>query len=115
MAFLNWSALQFVPDSQADLGVDLALALVPGDLLAEKLGYEITGMSKHAINQLISRDGVGVATKAVLDAIKNPVKIVSRADGSVRIIGRDAAIVLSDTGHLITAWATRSAGWRIIP
>ena len=36
---------------------------------------KITGYTKHGINQAISRDGVGVSSKAILNAVKTGKKL----------------------------------------
>jgi RHS repeat-associated protein len=115
LAFINYSAGKLVPSSKLDLSTTLGLALIPGDFLIEKAGVEITVFSKHALNQMIGRDGVGVATKAILDAVRNPIKVVLQTEDTLRIVGKDAVVVLNDEGRVITAWATNSAGWRILP
>ena len=41
------------------------------------MGSKITGYTKHGLNQAISRQGVGVSPQAILDAVKNPVKVTT--------------------------------------
>ncbi len=72
----------------------------------------ITGFTKHGINQAISRDGVGVSSRAILEAVKNPVKIINGADGVVKYVGKDATVVLNKAGEVITTWARNSSGRR---
>jgi hypothetical protein len=36
-----------------------------------RLPQAITGYTRHGLNQAISRDGVGVSTRAIMDAFKN--------------------------------------------
>jgi hypothetical protein len=56
---------------------------------------------------MISRDGGrGVAPQAILDALKNPSKIVQQADGALKYIGEKATIVLSEVGRIITGYGT---------
>jgi RHS repeat-associated protein len=74
---------------------------------------KITGFTKHGINQAISRDGVGVATRAIADAVKNPIKVVAGRNGATKYIGRDATVVLNKAGKVITTWARNSAGRRL--
>jgi hypothetical protein len=74
---------------------------------------KITGFTKHGINQAISRDGVGVATRAIADAVKNPIKVVVGRGGATKYIGRDATVVLNKAGKVITTWARNSAGRRL--
>ena len=82
---------------------------------ASAIGNALKGFTKHGINQAISRDGVGVSSKAILDALKNPVKVVVQKGGEVKIIGKDATVILNQAGKVITTWARNSAGTRIQP
>jgi RHS repeat-associated protein len=75
----------------------------------------ISGFTKHGLNQAISRDGVGVAAKAILDAVKNPVVVVQRAKGAMKYVGEKATVILSAAGKVITTWASNAGGWRIVP
>jgi len=76
---------------------------------------KITGFTKHGLNQAISRDGVGVSSRAILDAVKNPQSIVSQGKGVVKYIGEHATVILNDTGKVITTWAHDVSAWRIVP
>jgi RHS repeat-associated protein len=77
------------------------------------IGNAITGFTKHGINQAISREGSGVATRAILNTLKNPTKVIQQADGTVKVIGKDAGVVLNQAGKVITTWARNSASPRI--
>ena len=44
-----------------------------------RLPSNITGYSRHGLNQAISRDDVGVAPGAILDAVKNPLSITGQS------------------------------------
>ena len=45
-------------------------------------GTKVTGYTKHGVDQAISRNGcLGVKPSAILDALKNPKKIVPKIDG----------------------------------
>jgi Zn-dependent alcohol dehydrogenase len=79
------------------------------------VGQTITGFTKHGINQVIDREGVGVASRAVLNALRSPTRVIQQADGCVKYIGKDATVVLSQAGRVISAWARYSAGRRITP
>lgn len=74
---------------------------------------KIRGFTKHGINQAISRDGVGVATTAIADAVKSPLKVEAAKRGATKYIGRDATVLLNNTGKVITTWARTKAGRRI--
>jgi len=74
---------------------------------------KITGYTKHGINRAISRQGHGVSPRAILDAVRNPVKIVPQADGSIQYIGKSAKVVLNKKGEVITVIAKSSKAYRI--
>lgn len=91
-----------------------------GNLYQDGVPIEITrgeipigGFTRHALNQAISRDCVGVADRAILDAVKNPTKIVEQAEGAMKYIGKDATVILNRAREVITTWARNSNGWRI--
>ena len=77
------------------------------------LGGTITGFTKHGINQAISRDGVGVATRAIGAAVRNPLRAVPQSGGRMKYIGQNATVILNDAGKVISTWARNSAAWRI--
>lgn len=104
--------------SGAAEAVDDPLFLLFGGLELKGSSFaagKITGYTKHAINQAISRDGVGVATSAILDAVKNPVKVAQQAGGAVKYIGKNATVILNQAGEVVTTWARNRAGWRMNP
>jgi hypothetical protein len=76
---------------------------------------KITGFTKHGINMAISKDGVGVSSRAILDAVKNPMRTVEQAKGAIGYVGKNATAVLNEAGEVITTWARNSSGWRIPP
>jgi len=75
----------------------------------------IAGYTKHGLNQAISRDGVGVSQQAILNAVKNPIKTVSKNNGVTKHVGNNATVVLNNQNQVITTWATNSSGFRIAP
>jgi RHS repeat-associated protein len=85
----------------------------PAGNVAASAVRTITGYTKHGIDSAISHDGVGVATRAILDAVKNPLKIVAQSGGRQLYVGQDASVVLNAAGKVITTWARNRAGWRI--
>jgi RHS repeat-associated protein len=123
LAYLNFFVNEiFVPEDNTDL----ALAVIPipvgkvakvGQLGRSAVrganGIKLTGYTRHALNRAISRGGAGVSPKAILDALRNPLKVVPKSGGATLVIGRDAAIVLNEFGEAVTVWAKSSAGWRI--
>lgn len=78
-------------------------------LVADK----ISGYTKHGLNQAISRDGGrGVSPKAILDAVKNPVKIAEQAGGKVMHTGKDAKVALNSEGKVVTTIPRNSEALR---
>ena len=67
------------------------------------------------MNQAISRDSVGVSSKAILDAVKNPRLVADQGKGVVKYVGEHATVILNDTGKVITTWAHDVSAWRILP
>ena len=106
-----------------DFAIDAAsVVLIVGDILLGGPTGEgivpataIRGYTRHGLNQAISRDGVGVSTRAILDAVRNPTKIVKQAKGAVKYVGENATVILNRSGKVITTWARTKLGWRIKP
>lgn len=65
------------------------------------LAEDIAGFSKHGINRAISR---GVGPEAILDAVKNPIRILPQPNGTARYVGRRAVVVLNPAGKVVTIW-----------
>jgi RHS repeat-associated protein len=75
---------------------------------------KITGYTRHGLNQAISRDGGrGVSPKAVLDAVRNPSKVVEQSEGKVAYTGQSAKVVLNSEGKVVTTIAKGSEGIRV--
>jgi uncharacterized protein RhaS with RHS repeats len=116
------SARNAVVAESSSRGADSAVNVANGARLSQQLRAEeiagaslpsnISGYSKHGINQAISRNGVGVSTSAIQDTINNPIKIVGQSGGRFQFTGRDSVVVLNKDGKVITTWATNSAGVR---
>ncbi len=115
--FFNEVMLDVLPATQGELGVELAMAAIPGPLdnaaYSGLKGLKITGYTKHGLQQAMTKDGVGVSPKAILDAVKNPLQKLSQSGGRTKIVGKNATVVLNSDGKVITTWATSSQGWRI--
>ena len=77
----------------------------------------ITGYTKHGLNQAIGRNGVGVKPSAILDAVRNPVNVVTKIDKLGRIStqyrGTQSTVVLNEIGKVISCWAKSSKYWRL--
>jgi hypothetical protein len=132
LASAGWAALDTVidyqdPEDQEAIQAVQAMALVVqikhgnisgienlaknADEIAETT-VKVTGFTKHGLNRAIQR---GVKTPAILDAIKNPLKIgkvTTDAFGrqSQRYIGKSAEVVISpQTGKIISVNPTSSS------
>lgn len=90
----------------------LRMQLKAEELAGTRLPSEISGYSRHGLNQAISRDGVGVAPSAILDAFKNPLNITGQSGGRFMMTGKDAVVVVNQDGKVITTWVTNAAGVR---
>jgi hypothetical protein len=69
------------------------------DLLVAELGVD--AITKHGIDQIITR---GVSPSAVLDAIRNPIKIRPRSNMTTQYVGNGATVVINSYGGLVTVW-----------
>jgi len=101
--------------ANAAKGALLRMQLAAEEIAGARMPGQLAGYTKHGINQAISRDGVGVSTRAILDAFQNPTKIFGQAGGRFGFVGRDAVVVVNSEGQVVTTWATGSAGVRIVP
>jgi RHS repeat-associated protein len=86
-----------------------AVVPIPG---ATPVAGKITGYTMHGLNQAISREGAGVATEAILKAVRNPLSVVPQAGGTVKYVGNDAVVILNQDGRVVTTYATSGAGVR---
>ena len=75
----------------------------------------ITGFTKHGLNQVISRNGHGVNNNAILDTVKNPHNITKQGGifkSTYKFKGSKATVILNKFGKVVTAWAKSKLGWR---
>lgn len=69
--------------------------------------YAITGFTRHGLNQVISRNGVGVSNQAILSVMRNPTRIYSQlSNRAIRYEGPGGVVVTNQAGRVITAWGT---------
>jgi hypothetical protein len=69
--------------------------------------YALTGFTRHGLNQVISRGGVGVSNQAILSTLRNPTTAYSNiANQTTRYVGQNATVVLNQNGRLVTAWGS---------
>lgn len=74
---------------------------------------KITGYTEHGLAQAMGREGVGVAPKAILDAVRDPLKVVPQEGrGTTMFVGRDAIVILNKEGKIVTTWPNGAAGVR---
>ncbi|WP_250961317.1 hypothetical protein [Serpentinimonas maccroryi] len=67
--------------------------------------FALTGFTRHGLNQVISREGVGVNNRAILSTLRNPTTAFSDiSNRTTRFIGPNATVVLNQSGRLVTAW-----------
>jgi len=66
-----------------------------------QLAGDITGFTKHGINQAISR---GVSPTSLHDAVVNPIQILPQANGTTQYVGGGAVVVLNPLGQVVTTW-----------
>lgn len=107
------SVVSTVGAQSALQGAQLRIQLTAEQAAGARMPAELTGYTKHGLNQAISRDGVGVAPHSILNAFSNPLSISGQSGGRFMLTGRDAVIVVNKEGKVITTWATNSAGVRI--
>jgi RHS repeat-associated protein len=87
-----------------------------GAKAAEGVAGVIKGYTRHGLAQAIARDGGrGVSPSAILDAIRSPLSKSVQADGATIYTGKDAVVIVSKEGRVITTHATNSAGRRSQP
>jgi RHS repeat-associated protein len=90
-------------------------AITAAPQAASAVKNAISGFTKHGIDSAISHDGVGVSTRAILNTLKNPLKVVPQSGGRVKVVGKEAIVILNRAGKVITTWARSTAGTRIQP
>jgi len=102
---------QEMEETQGAVAPLVAVGLMHGGRLV------LTGFTRHGLNQVISRDGVGVSNRAILNALRNPLAgsqsfITGRNAGTTRFVGSNASVVINRSGQIVSAWARNSAGRR---
>ncbi|MEP5701053.1 MAG: hypothetical protein ABJN43_20675, partial [Sneathiella sp.] len=66
---------------------------------------KITGYTKHGLNQAIGRDGgKGVKAQEMLNAVRDPKKVVEQANGTVKYQGKKATVILNNDGKVVTTY-----------
>ena len=72
----------------------------------KQVGGVITGYTKHGLNQAIARNsGRGVSPKAILDAVRNPKKVVEQiGNGTIKYVGKKTTVVVNKQGKVVTTF-----------
>ena len=74
-------------------------------LAGQKLSDVVKGYTKHGVNQAIGRNnGKGVDPEGIVDAVKNPSKIVEQAGEVKKYVGEKATVIVSKDGKIITTY-----------
>ncbi len=65
----------------------------------------VKGYIKHGLNQTIGRNGGrGVSAKGIVNALTEPKKCLEQIDGSFKYIGKNATVIVSPEGKIITTF-----------
>jgi hypothetical protein len=77
---------------------------------------QINGFTAHGQERVEGRDGHGVSDSALQDAVKHPMGPPMYAPdqygGNYTYVGKDATVILSKDGKVVTAWSNGRNGWR---
>jgi RHS repeat-associated protein len=68
---------------------------------ADPEGLQITGFTRHGIDQAITR---GVSPSAMLGAVNSPVAVQIMPNATIRFTGTGAVVVLNPAGQVVTCW-----------
>ena len=70
--------------------------------------------TKHGADQAFGRDGGrGVSDSAIRNTIKSPTKVTPQPkNGTLKLEGSQAVVVLNQNGEIVTAWAKSSKYYR---
>lgn len=77
---------------------------------------QINGLTEHGAQRVEGRDGHGINDNAMQNAVEHPIRPPEYASdqygGNYTYVGKDATVILSKDGKVITAWANSRDGWR---
>ncbi|WP_249284476.1 hypothetical protein [Luoshenia tenuis] len=82
----------------------------------ETVGVKITGYRFHGLAQAMSRDGVGVSPQAILDTLRDPLKVINQMDKlgpKFEYVGENAVVVLNEAREVVTTYAKNHEAWRL--
>jgi hypothetical protein len=74
---------------------------------------KLTGYTRHGLRQAATRNGVGVKPSAILDTVRNPVKVVAQSGGRLKYTSEKAVVVVNKIGKIITTYAKSSKYTRL--
>lgn len=60
----------------------------------------------------IDREGTGVSSRSILDAVRDPISKVTNENGVTKYIGNNATVILNNQGRVITTYPNNSNGYR---
>ena len=78
-----------------------------------RIGGRITGYIRHGLHQAISREGVGVSARAILEAVRSPRRIIQRPGDITEYVGEVARVRLNTAGQVVTVIPTSRRGLRL--
>jgi hypothetical protein len=109
-AALEGSVLRAESPLQGSL---LRQQLAAEEVTGTQMPSQITGYTRHGLEQAIIRDGVGVSAQAIVDAVRNPSSVFGNPNGTIGYVGSSATVVLNAAGKVVTTWANGEAGLRV--
>lgn len=81
--------------------------------LRKTIAGKITGYTCHGLAQAMGRDGGrGVKSSAILNTVRNPIKVILQAEGKIKYVGKQAVVILNKAGKVVTTYAKSSRYWR---
>lgn len=74
-------------------------------IVVQKPELTISGFISHGLHQIINR---GVSPSMILNTIKNPSIVFQQSSGRFLYVSNEAAVVLTPTGQIVTAYTSRN-------
>ncbi len=75
---------------------------------------KITGYTKHGIESAMGHDNHGIHPSAILDIVKNPLKVIDQGvRETTKYVSRKGAVILNRAGKIVTTYAKSSKFWRM--
>ena len=96
-------------DGEQPLGLGLLDFLIPvggmARVTSRNVASVITGFTRHGLNQAINRAGRGVQARAILNAVRYPLRVIPQEGDKLLYVGKDALVVLNSSGKVVTVMA----------